>query len=72
MNSKDLAYWRADAEQTQSIEALKDKIEWTAINIKCGLNRWFYEALLQIYLYELKWRTADTTSNRFYQSYYLG
>ena len=72
MSNKDLAYWRADAEQTPSIKALEGKIELASLSIKYGLNPWFYKELLEIYLYELKWRTADTTSNRWYQSYYLG
>lgn len=72
MNNRALAYWRADAEQTPSIKALEGKIDYTIHGIKYGLNPWFYKELLEIYLYELKWRTADTTSNRWYQNYYLG
>lgn len=72
MNSKTLAYWRADAEQTPSIEALEGKIDCTMHGIKYGLNPWFYKELMQIYLYELNWRKSDDTKSRNYHwSYYL-
>lgn len=69
MSPKALAYWRADAEQTPSIKALEGKIEFTSMSIKYGLNPWFYKELLEIYLYELKWRTAPTTDNRYIEIY---
>ena len=71
MSPKDLAYWRADAESTKSIEDLKGKIEYAALSIKYGMNPWFYEELLQVYLYEYSWRNSADTKNRYYQKTYI-
>ena len=67
MNSKDLAYWRASAEQMKSIEDLEGAINCTADSIKYGANPWFYKELMQIYLYEYSWRNSTSTKNRYYQ-----
>ena len=66
MNSSDLAHYRADAEQTTTIEELSQKAEFAYLSIKYGWNKWYYEEVANIYLYEISYRQSDSTASRYY------
>jgi len=53
MNSKDLAYYRADAERTATIEELRQKAEFAYLSIKYGMSKWYFEEVANIYLHEI-------------------
>lgn len=71
MNSKDLAYYRGDAERTATIEELRQKAEFVYLSIKYGMNKWYFEEVANIYLYEISYRQSCSTANRYYQKIYI-
>lgn len=71
MNSKDLAYYRADAERTATIEELRQKAEFAYLSIKYGMSKWYFEEVANIYLYEISYRQSCSTASRYYQKIYI-
>lgn len=71
MNNSDLVHYRIDAEKTSTIEELRQKVEFAYLSIKYGLNKWYYEEVANIYLYEISYRQSCSTANRYYQKIYI-
>ena len=71
MNKSDLAYYRADAERTATIEELRQKAEFAYLSIKYGMNKLYFEEVANIYLYEISYRQSCSTASRYYQKFYI-